>query len=175
MGLLATSLDALGDLDGRRHEPIRAGTLRTTRATGLVAVAAVVAVLAVPDAIGLAAVSATDRLSASVAIGFVWAAVAAADALARGLATARGPRTAASYAVAMQQVAHERDLRHGFRPIDPPLSVVLTDKRGADEDGWSVVASAVSDGVCEFCCVKGALVEWRRSDDPAVLWTVPDG
>jgi hypothetical protein len=121
-----------------------------------------------------------EKFFGSIAIGFVWAITAAADSLSRGIAAARTPPPPpppppppAGYAAAMHEITRSNEVRHGFRTIDPPLDVVLMDKLGKDENGWLVVASAITNRGCEFCCVKGDVVEWRPWNDKNVIWSIP--
>jgi len=180
MALLKTVLDAFEDKDAKPDELIKTGTLRTTRATALVVVS-VFSIMLLLDEYALevtwiADLTPYEKFSGSIAIGFIWAITAAADSISRGIATSKTAPAAQpppGYAVAMHEITRSKDLRHGFRAIDPPLDVVLKDKLGKDENGWLVVAAAITRSGCEFCCVKGDVVEWRRWDDEDVIWSVP--
>lgn len=177
MALLATVLDAFESKDAKPDDLIKSGTLRTTRATALVALSVFSIMVLLdqfaPQVTWIADLESNEKFFGSIAIGFIWALTASADSLSRGIAAAGTPPRPAGYAVAMQDIARSQDVRNGFRAIQPPLDVVLRDKLGSDEIGWLVVASAVTASGCEFCCIKGDHVEWRRWDDPDVMWTVP--
>jgi hypothetical protein len=149
MALLEDLLDAFaadGDVD-----VIKAGTLRTTRGTALSLIAFLTVVYAV-DGFGntIDWVTADNKYLLALGAGLMWAIVAAADALARGIATGR---TEAATVAASASYA---------------LGAVLTCTRteGPDDPGWKAVAirRSTSDDGPEFLLTKGAKVEWVKAE-----------
>lgn len=183
MGLLATVLDKFEDDSSKDDVLIKSGTLRTTRATALVAVS-VVATMALfnelaPEALGLDKVTPAQKFAGAIAVGFIWSIGSAADALARGIA-ATGKREvpsaeAAAYSVALSDVAADVTVSHGFRVLEPPLSVKLDDKAGEDELGWLAVATAIRAEGLQICLAKQDTVEWRSARDKNIKWIVSTG
>jgi len=180
MGLLATVLDTFADESSKGDTLIKSGSLRTTRATALLA-ASVVATMAMfnelaPEVLGLDAVTPAQKFAGALAVGFIWSIGSSADALARGIAAAGGGRRAAveaaSYAVALAEITTEQTASHGLRVLQPPLTARLVDKEDKDEPGWLAVAAAVRPTGLEVCFVKGDTVEWRSAGDRHVRWTV---
>ena len=180
MGLLQTTLDAFEDPSVKDDSLIKSGTLRTTRATALIAVS-VVATMALfnefaPSAFGLDDVSAPQKFAGAIAVGFIWAIGSAADALARGIATigdgSRSTTVAAAYAVALEEITQKQELAHGLRVLQPPLHAKLIDKPAAEEVGWLAVATAIRPGGIEICFVKGDEVDWRSARDRGIKWSV---
>lgn len=178
MGLLATVLDAFDDDKVKDNDIIKSGTLRTTRATALVAVS-VVAIMALlnelaPSVAGLDELTAAQKFFGAISIGFIWSITAAADALSRGLAagaSSSATQHANAYAAVLQNVAADEATSLGFRIIDPPLQVRLTDKAGDDaERGWLAVATALKGNEAQVCLVKENDVEWRSSRDKHIKW-----
>jgi hypothetical protein len=124
-------------------------------------------------------VSPAQKFAGAIAVGFIWSIGAAADALARGMAAAGSGATsgakAAAYSVALSHIAADVTVSHGFRVLDPPLTVSLSDKIANDEKDWLAVATAVRSNGLEICVVKGDKVEWRQARDKNVRWSVADG
>jgi hypothetical protein len=132
------------------NETIKSGTLVTTRGIGVVAVGLIGTFLLL-DQLGdtgpWKGMSATGKLMFVVAAGAIWAVVAAADAIARGLATASAqPRVVAL-----------------------PAGLVATKTGGVDSPGWHVAAVEVAPlhtGDAErFLIVKGSAFEWVLAKD----------
>src|SRR4051794_14315944 len=135
----------LGD---KSNEIIKAGTLVTTRGTGVIAVA-LIAVFIVMDELDVGpwrTLSDDSKLLFVATVGFVWAIVAGADAIARGLAT----RNAAPAVIHL------------------PRGLKATRTEKTDSRGWSVVAVSVpsedDQQPLRFLIEKGGTVVWTTAD-----------
>lgn len=141
---------------------IKSGTLATTRAAGVAAVALVVAFITM-DSFGFALwdeLSSLVKWGVVVAIGAMWALMAAADSVARGLATA-GDAVGKGLAVAAAAPSFVR----------LPAGLNVTRTEGTDSPGWIAVAVEVS-RVAEkdelrFLVTKGSDAVWVKADDIA--------
>jgi hypothetical protein len=105
-------------------EIIKSGTLATTRGTGVVAVSLIGAFI-VMDSFGFEpwdALSPVIKWGVVIAIGAMWALVAAADSIARGIATAA---TAPTF-------------------VRLPAGLKATRTEGSDSPGWSLVAVEIA-------------------------------
>jgi hypothetical protein len=129
---------------------IKSGTLLTTRGIGVVAVGLIGAFLLLDqlgDAGPWASMDTAQKLSFVLACGAIWALVAAADAIARGLATA------------------------ATQPLITALPSGLTASRteGVDSPGWHVAAIEMPRGAgdkgAQFLVVKGDKCEWVGVED----------
>jgi hypothetical protein len=131
-------------------EVIKSGTLVTTRGIGVVAVGLIGTFLLL-DALGdtgpWASMSAAQKLFFVVACGAIWALVAAADAIARGLATA------ATQPIVMAM----------------PPGLVATRTEGVDSPGWRVAAVEVprtpNGHKVQFLVVNGSTHDWVDAAD----------
>jgi hypothetical protein len=140
MGLTESALYKAirGDEDA---EVIKAGTLATTRGMGVVA-AALVAGLPALDKLSDTGpwhdADAATKLWFILGAGAIWAIVAAADAVARGLAQ---PRV-----------------------VSLPTGLPVTRTAGRDEAGWTAVAIEAGDNPL-FLVVKGTDTAWVAAAD----------
>lgn len=120
---------------------IKSGTLATTRGMGVVA-AGLVALLPILDKVDDFGpwddADAAAKLWFILGAGAIWAIVAAADAIARGLAQ---PRVVAL-----------------------PASLAVTRTEGRDEAGWTAVAIEAGDSP-RFLLVKGDKTAWVAAAD----------
>ena len=123
---------------------IRSGTLFVTRSAGVIA-AVIIAIAQFEWGLALAD---SEKLWASVAAVAVWAFLAAADAIARGYATAHsGPYVTA---------------------LPSPLKAELPGLPSADEKGWNVFLIRTSphdpDDV-SYWVVKGSEAHWKAASE----------
>jgi hypothetical protein len=129
---------------------IKDGTLVTTRGIGVIAVALIGTFLLL-DQLGDTGpwhdLSAGGKLAFLLGAGAIWAVVAAADAIARGIATAATRPTVASM----------------------PSGLVATRTEGKDSPGWRVAAVELSgtagSEVVRFLVVKGTDHAWVAAAD----------
>ncbi|TFV86526.1 hypothetical protein E4P40_12865 [Blastococcus sp. CT_GayMR20] len=129
---------------------IKSGTLLTTRGLGVVAVGLIGTFLLLDELGGTgpwASLDTSQKLLFVLGCGAIWALVAAADAVARGLATA-----------ATQPV---------LTAMPPGLVAVRT--TGVDSPGWAVAAIQVprvaGDEKPKFLVIKANAHEWVSADD----------
>jgi hypothetical protein len=129
---------------------IKSGTLLTTRGLGVVAVGLIGTFLLLDelgDAGPWASMDTSQKLLFVLGCGAIWALVAAADAIARGLATA------------------------AVQPLVTAMPPGLTASRttGVDSPGWRVAAIEMPRGTGEkgaqFLLVKGDKCEWVGVED----------
>lgn len=142
-----TALDSLkkaiaGD---EGSEIIKSGTLATTRGTGVVAIA-LVGVFLVVESLDFGPwkdASSAQQLTFVLGAGAIWAVVAGADSIARGISTANA-RTV----------------------VTLPPGLVATKTDGQDEPGWAVVAIDIGngkEGSQQYLLSKGGKAEWLDS------------
>jgi hypothetical protein len=129
----------LGD---KNSEVIKAGTLAVTRGatTAAAGILAIYAVLQVAGFEGWEVIPPAERIWLVVATGGVWAIIAAADAVARGLATSKPNNPFATL----------------------PEGLKVTRLEGIDEPGWSAVALRweTADGDPQWLVARGDEAEW---------------
>jgi hypothetical protein len=129
-----------GDEDS---EVVKSGTLAVTRMTGWVAAAG----LALTNTEVFGELSSTNKLWGSIAIVAVFAFIASADVIARGLVSAQA--------------------QPDIRTLPTPLNVTIPDKPTAEERGWKAVllrSGAQAPDEIEFWVVKGDKAEWVKGD-----------
>ncbi|MFG2007071.1 hypothetical protein ACGFNU_48780 [Spirillospora sp. NPDC048911] len=126
---------------------IKAGTLLVTRGLGTVAVALIGTFLLL-DQLGdrgpWHGLSTVQKLAFVLGAGFIWSIVAASDALARGIASARPD---------------------GMVALPPGLLATVLD--GRDSSGWRVVGvrpGTAAGGAPEFLVAKDSEVRWLAAD-----------
>lgn len=141
---------------------IKSGTLATTRGAGFAA-AGLVAVFTAMDLLAFKPWDELDPLikwAVVVSIGAIWAMMAAADSLARGLATA-GDSVAKGLTASAAAPSFVR--------LPPGLKVTRTE--GTDSPGWTALAVEVSKAdekdELRFLVTKGSDVVWVKADDLA--------
>lgn len=146
-----TALESLKKslLGDKANETIKSGTLVTTRGTGIIAVG-LIGTFLVMDWLNAApweGLLPDQKLTFILATGAIWAVIAAADSIARGLA-ARSSLSAI---------------------VELPAGLVATRTPGRDSPGWSVLAIEVTpNGIkeaVEFLVVKGSETAWVASKD----------
>lgn len=147
MGALESFKKSL--LGDKANQTIKSGTLVTTRGTGVIAVG-LIGTFLLMDWLGASpweGLQPDQKLSFVLATGAIWAVVAAADSIARGLAT----RSSVPVIVKL------------------PAGLLATRTIGIDSSGWSVLAVEVTpDGkeeAMQFLVVKGSETAWVSSDD----------
>ena len=132
------------------NETIKSGTLVTTRGIGVVAVALIGTFLLL-DQLGDTGpwkdMTAAQKLMFVAAAGAIWAVVAAADAIARGIAA---PAARPSF-------------------VALPSGLTVTKTAGVDSPGWRVAAVKVAplgdSADTLFLIVKDKAVEWASTSD----------
>ena len=132
------------------NETIKSGTLVTTRGIGVVAVG-LIGVFLLMDQLGEIGpwkdMSNAQKLAFVVAAGAIWAVVAAADAIARGLAAATTRATVTSM----------------------PPGLIATRTTGVDSPGWRVAAvqTGRSNNMEEtrFLIIKGDKFDWVSTEE----------
>ncbi len=137
-------------IGSKDEEIIKAGTLAVTRCVGIVALALVGTFLLL-DQLGNVGpwprMTTTEKLQFVIAAAAVWAAIAGADSIARGLATARQNDFVATL----------------------PAGLKGTKTEGIDDRGWSVVAvkfpaASGSEGAKYLVIKAGKPAEWLDAD-----------
>lgn len=133
----------------KANQTIKSGTLVTTRGTGIIAVALIGTFLLMDwlKAGPWEGLQPGEKLSFVLATGAIWAVIAAADSIARGLAT----RSSLPAIVRL------------------PAGLLATRTSGRDSPGWSVLAIEVTPNgkkeAIQFLVVKGSETAWVASDD----------
>jgi hypothetical protein len=137
-------------------EVIKAGTLAVTRGAGVIAVGvnALFALLDAADTGPWKTLDLNQKLIFVLTTAAIWAFIAAADSVARGLGT---QGDAIAKGLATQQIA--------FLPLPGQLGATLTP--GDDDPGWVVMGVQVSPGSTppQYLITKGGAVKWTPADE----------